>query len=705
MRQRPQVDLRVVRAQQRPRRVLLRDERLPHPQTQRRPHGNVLQVRIGTRQPARRRSCLVVRRVDAPGPRIHLLRQRLDVGRLQLGQFPVAQHMPDDRVMVAQILQDGRVGRVPGLRPAPGRQLEVFEQQVAELLGRVNVELVADGIVGGALLRRSVLRDLRAQRGQRAAVYGDAMRLHRGEHGNERHRARVVVLREAVALHILPQRGDEAQRRAGRRPRVSRRVRNRRVPKRNLLPPRPRDVGKRRNLQIQPVERQRLEPQSLLSSQVRRDHRVERDADRHRRKAVVGQQRERVVEVVAGERLFPEQGKQRGERLVPRQPRPFRMPQRNIPGLARLRCEREPDEIVLHRPPPRAMRLDDDRLRRPQALSERVQRAGRVHDLDADRGACGGRRLREAGPCGVRLPRRRRNARHQTAELQLAEDLQRLVAGEPAEPRRLQVPLDGRVRRDRHQSLAHNNLIRMLPNQGLDARGLHIVRPANQLLDAPELADQFHRRLLPNPRHARHIVRRVAGQRLDVALPDGLEAAVPLAHRLLVVDLRLAEARRQQNAHARRDELQRVRVPGCDQRVRALLRRPRRNRPQRVVRLVARRLDDGDAERPHHLLDALDVANQFRRHRRARRLVLLELLVPERRPRRIERDGGVRRVVVGERLEKRRREGVDAANILPGGADGQRARLLQREPSAVHHRVPVHQQQQRRFAPFAVIPA
>src|SRR6266850_2895355 len=47
-------------------------------------HGDILQVRIGRRQPARGRPGLIEARVDAPGQRVDVSRQRIHVGGLEL---------------------------------------------------------------------------------------------------------------------------------------------------------------------------------------------------------------------------------------------------------------------------------------------------------------------------------------------------------------------------------------------------------------------------------------------------------------------------------------------------------------------------------------------------------------------------------------------------------------------------------------------
>jgi hypothetical protein len=89
--------------------------------------------------------------------------QRLDVGRAQLGvQPPVEQHR-DHRVRRAQLLEHAGVGRVAGLRPPAAGQVQLVEQDLLELLGRAEVELVADRRVDLLLQPTDLARELLRQ--------------------------------------------------------------------------------------------------------------------------------------------------------------------------------------------------------------------------------------------------------------------------------------------------------------------------------------------------------------------------------------------------------------------------------------------------------------------------------------------------------------------------------------------------------------
>ena len=114
-------------------------------------------------------------------------RQRLDVGRAELRVDPPLEELVDHRVGRPELLEDRRVGRVAGLRPAALRQVQLEEQDLLELLGAAEVELVAD--VDVDLLLEPVdlaRRNSTSSAGQRLAVEGDADRLHPGEDRDQR---------------------------------------------------------------------------------------------------------------------------------------------------------------------------------------------------------------------------------------------------------------------------------------------------------------------------------------------------------------------------------------------------------------------------------------------------------------------------------------------------------------------------------------
>ena len=106
----PQLDLAVVGGDQR-QVVATGHERAPDPSPERGPDRDVLEVRVGRRQAAGRGDGLVERRVEAAVGG-HQRRQRVDVGRAQLGVDPPLEELVDHRVRRSQVLEDRRVGRV-----------------------------------------------------------------------------------------------------------------------------------------------------------------------------------------------------------------------------------------------------------------------------------------------------------------------------------------------------------------------------------------------------------------------------------------------------------------------------------------------------------------------------------------------------------------------------------------------------------------
>ena len=102
MRHDPQLDLRIVGRYQHVARR--RDERLANPPSFSGTHRNILQIRVGAREPARNSSCLA-KFVHPAGARIHHLRQLVGVGRLELGQTAMLEQELGQRVVRRELLQ------------------------------------------------------------------------------------------------------------------------------------------------------------------------------------------------------------------------------------------------------------------------------------------------------------------------------------------------------------------------------------------------------------------------------------------------------------------------------------------------------------------------------------------------------------------------------------------------------------------------
>ena len=143
MGQQPQLDLRVVRADQHIARF--GDEGVADAAAFLGADRDVLQVRIGRGQPPGLRDRHRVAGVHAAGLGIDLFHQRIGIGGLQLLQLPPFQDAPRQLVaLIGQRLQHGRI-RPPGagLHPFAAGQVHFVEQHLAQLLGRADVELEA----------------------------------------------------------------------------------------------------------------------------------------------------------------------------------------------------------------------------------------------------------------------------------------------------------------------------------------------------------------------------------------------------------------------------------------------------------------------------------------------------------------------------------------------------------------------------------
>ena len=170
-------------------------------------------VRIGTfcrfgsrlREPARRRRRLAELRVDAAGRRMHQRRQRVEIRALQLLQAAPVDHLARQIVGQRQLLEHvlRRRRRLRGAGALERRQLQLHEQHVAELLGRVDVEALAGDPVDalGALVELGF--EARGLAGEDAGVDADAGPLERDEHGDQRPLERLVDRRERGGLHLL----------------------------------------------------------------------------------------------------------------------------------------------------------------------------------------------------------------------------------------------------------------------------------------------------------------------------------------------------------------------------------------------------------------------------------------------------------------------------------------------------------------------
>src|SRR5919204_1964589 len=182
-----QLDLRVVRRDEDGPR-LTGHERAADAPAERRADRDVLEVRRVRRQPARCGDRLVEVRVHAPGLGVDERRERVGVRALELLHLAVIEDLLHDRMRLAELLEDLRVRRVATAhRTTAARELQLREQQVLQLLRRVDLELVSDGVVRLALDPRDLTRELARKRCQVRKVDADPGLFHLDEHVDERH--------------------------------------------------------------------------------------------------------------------------------------------------------------------------------------------------------------------------------------------------------------------------------------------------------------------------------------------------------------------------------------------------------------------------------------------------------------------------------------------------------------------------------------
>jgi hypothetical protein len=134
--------------------ALFRDKGPPDFAAQVAADGNVLEIRVGGAEAARLRACLIKRGMDSAGTHINQAGQRVHVSAQQLAEHPLFEDQVNDVMPPAQPFQHiRRCGVAAGLRllQSLGRQAQLAEQHVGELLRRIDVERVAGQFLDRAL--------------------------------------------------------------------------------------------------------------------------------------------------------------------------------------------------------------------------------------------------------------------------------------------------------------------------------------------------------------------------------------------------------------------------------------------------------------------------------------------------------------------------------------------------------------------------
>ena len=183
------------------------------------------------------------------------------------------------------------------------------------------------------------------------------------------------------------------------------------------------------------------------------------------------------------------------------------------------------------------------------------------------------------------------------------------------------------------------------------------------------LGDQIDCCLRADLRHARDIVRRVSLQRLDLnEFCRCYMQRFPNIARVIILDCRLSLFRlRNTDLNMFVRNLQKVTVAGDQRDFHAKRLRLFRERPENIIRLKPRLLDNPDSHGFQNFLDERDLTAQLLRHRMSRTFVLRVHLMTESRRMHIESDGQIVRFLLIKDFEHDIKKAVDCASVHARG--------------------------------------
>ena len=174
---------------------------------------DVLQIGIGRGEPPGRGRGQRIGGVDPRVVAVDLVGERVGIGRFELGQLAPFEHPAGHRMQRQQLFEDRGVGAVgAGLALAAARQVELVEQNLAQLLGRADVEVVADILVDRGLDLGDAAGEIGREVGERGAVDLDPGLLHRRDRRHQRpldvlvERGHVVGDEPRLEVRVQPQR-------------------------------------------------------------------------------------------------------------------------------------------------------------------------------------------------------------------------------------------------------------------------------------------------------------------------------------------------------------------------------------------------------------------------------------------------------------------------------------------------------------------
>ena len=139
--------------------------------------GNVLQIRLGGRKSAGRRTGLIEHAMHSSLP-VCRLGKTVGVGGLELCDLSVVENILDYGVIGRKLLESFSIGGITGLGLSRFREIHLLKQHLAELLWRADVEFLARVGVYPLLERLSHLGELLTVERYALHVYLKARKLH-----------------------------------------------------------------------------------------------------------------------------------------------------------------------------------------------------------------------------------------------------------------------------------------------------------------------------------------------------------------------------------------------------------------------------------------------------------------------------------------------------------------------------------------------
>ena len=124
--------------------------------------------------------------MDPAGPGVDHLGQGIHIGILELGQGAVFQDQARQFMVCCQGVEHLVIGGIAGLGLLDRRQAQLVKHDLAQLLGRIDVELAPRHGMDGSLQVIDADPDLAADLGQHLFIKRDAGGLHGGQHLHQR---------------------------------------------------------------------------------------------------------------------------------------------------------------------------------------------------------------------------------------------------------------------------------------------------------------------------------------------------------------------------------------------------------------------------------------------------------------------------------------------------------------------------------------